>query len=241
MPPPPVLELLSVFEDRADEIAQKLGAYIGLLLRVNRSYNLTADRSPSDQWHRHVEDALRNGILLQAVLGAPEAATRILDVGSGGGVPGLVWAMLWPRAQVSLVEASEKKAAFLRLAIKELKLTGVQVHRLRAERLGLDPAHREAYDLVTARALASLPTLAEWTMPFAKIGGAVAAIKGAAAQEELRKSKRAFKLLGAPERPQALDYARSDGMQGKLFLFRKSFLTPSAYPRREGVAAKNPL
>ncbi|MCL5270334.1 MAG: class I SAM-dependent methyltransferase, partial [bacterium] len=93
--------------DRLRELADRI-------LDVNRRVNLTSDRAPCVFWSRHVEDAVRAAGALEAALGRPVTGDAILDVGSGGGIPGLVWATLWPAARVGLIEATGKKARFLR-------------------------------------------------------------------------------------------------------------------------------
>lgn len=236
-----VVQLLAHWGERAAELQAKLTRYVEFLLVMNREFNLTADSEPIEQWRRHIEDTLLNARLIEQIAGRPGAGKRILDVGAGGGVPGLVWAVLWPEADVTLAEATLKKARFLSRAGRELGLEHLHVIPERAEILAHQAAHRETYDWVTARALAPLPTLAEWTLPFAKLGGHLFAIKGADLNEEMKASRRAFRLLGAPALPVVHAYTRSDGKSCNLLVYTKSDKTPSPYPRRVGIASKNPL
>ncbi len=240
-PPSSTLALLARWETRADELRAKLAEFVALLLDANRFQNLTADRTPEKQWTAHVEDALHDAGIMEENFGRPGANSRILDVGSGGGMPGLVWAVLWPEASVVLLEANGKKARFLERAIHRLGLSRAWVIQDRAETAAHLAANREQFDWVTARALAPLPVLAEWTLPFAKWGGHVFAIKGDEIEEEMNSSRRAFGLLGAPEPPRIFPYTRSDGKTCRLLAFHKTAMTPSPYPRRIGVASKNPL
>lgn len=240
-PPESVVQLLANWGDRAGAIQSKLTQYLDVLLRKNAEFNLTADRSPEDQWRKHVEDALLNARAIEQIMGAPGAGTRIVDVGSGGGMPGIVWAILWPAAHVTLVESISKKAAFLTHAARELGLSNVEVVNDRAEMVSHQAAHRESYDWASARALAAMPVLAEWTLPFVKIGGAVFAIKGAEIGDELKASRRATRLLGAPQPPQIHPYTRSDEKTSNLVILRKTDKSPSPYPRRAGIAQKSPL
>lgn len=239
-PPPEVLERV-LARPREDRLLSNLRAYVRLLLEANRRHNLTGDRTPELQWRRHVEDALIAAEFVEASIGPPSPGMRILDVGSGGGVPGLLWAIFWPMTRVTLLESVGKKTTFLRETAKALGLSRVTVVQARAEELGHDPEHRERYALVTARALAPLPVLAEWTLPFVRRDGRLLAIKGASVDEELWSATNAFRRLGAPRPPESLAYARSDGGGGRLLLFQKVAPTPPEFPRAPGVAERKPL
>ncbi len=142
----------------------------------------------------HVADSLT---LLPFLPLGPHA---LADVGTGGGVPGVPLAIVRPEARVLLIESTKKKAGFLRFAVEQLCLKNVSVSDQRAEDVGHSPDHRERYDVVTARAVATLPWLAEWCLPLAKPKtGKVLAMKGAKAAEDLLGAAKAIKLLnGAP-------------------------------------------
>ena len=225
----------------AETLQARLGEFIELLLRANRDQNLTGDRDPLIQWRAHIEDALENAILIEQVCGPLTSETRILDIGSGAGAPGLIWALLWPHIHVALLESTRKKTDFLLETVQRLGIAHLSVICERAEMLAHDLDHREHYDWVSARALAPLSILAEWTLPFVKKGGMLFAIKGERIDEELKASRRAFRLLGAPNPPRRLAYTRADGKSCVLLAFAKSERTPSPYPRRLGVARKSPL
>jgi 16S rRNA (guanine527-N7)-methyltransferase len=126
-------------------------------------------------------------------------------------------------------------------AADRLGLTRTRAIHGRAEAFGVDPAYRERYDWVSARGVAALQTLAEWTMPFARLGGRVFAIKGEEIEAELKAARRAFRVLGATEPPRVVAYARADGGRCCVLEFIKREWTPSPYPRRADVAARIPL
>jgi len=158
----------------------KLGDYLARLLAMNELMNLTAIKDPIEVWDRHVLDALTLVPLL-AELGA---GARLVDVGSGGGVPGIPLAIVRPDLQVTLVEATQKKATFLKAVSAALGLSNVSVRAERAEQLGKGDL-RGAFDAVTARAVGRLVMLVPLTVPFVRGGGLVLLIKGQRAEEEL--------------------------------------------------------
>jgi 16S rRNA (guanine527-N7)-methyltransferase len=168
-----------------------LHRYLDLLLAANETMNLTRiTQRPAAELH-HVADALT---LLPFL---PRDPHTLADVGTGGGVPGVPLAIVRPDAKVLLVESTKKKAAFLRSVVEQLALRNVTVSDQRAEDVGQSPQYRERYDVVVARAVATLVWLAEWCLPLAKPkSGKVLAMKGAKAAEEMPAAARAIKLLG---------------------------------------------
>jgi 16S rRNA (guanine527-N7)-methyltransferase len=170
-----------------DAVIAKLGDYLARLLAMNEQMNLTAIEDPVEVWERHALDALTLVPLL-AELGA---GARLVDVGSGGGVPGIPLAIARPDLRVTLVESTQKKAAFLSAVAAALGLSNVSVHSARAEQLATGSLHG-AFDAVTARAVGRLAALVPLTAPFAKPGGLVLLIKGQRAEEELAEATKAL-------------------------------------------------
>ncbi len=175
--------------------------YSDELLSWNAQFNLTAVTDPEQVQTRHFLDSLA----LIPALAAQEAVSiptllsrnlRVVDVGAGAGFPGLALKIVWPRARVSLIEATGKKVRFLEHVAKTLGLTDVQLIQGRAEELGLKQPYRAGYDLVLARAVASLPTLVEYLLPLARRGGRVVTYKGSAAHEETMFAEQATCTLG---------------------------------------------
>lgn len=240
-PPASVRSMTGAWPGRETELLERFGVFIDYLLARNQRVNLTGDRTPELQWAAHVGDALPVAALIERALGGPPVGRRVLDVGSGGGIPGLIWALLWPRAEVTLLEATGKKANFLEAATDLLGLVNVHVLNGRAEQLGREPEYRETWDIVTARAVAALPVLAEWTLPFLRVGGTFFALKGPEVAPEIQAARSAFGKLGAEGEPDILPYTRADGRRCHLLVYRKTAPTPEGYPRKAGKARRRPI
>ncbi|HEV2216247.1 MAG TPA: 16S rRNA (guanine(527)-N(7))-methyltransferase RsmG [Candidatus Dormibacteraeota bacterium] len=165
-------------------------------------------------------------------------ASTLVDVGSGGGLPGLPLKLMVPALQVTLVEADGRKAAFLTQACGRLGLSDVLVVGRRAEDAARDATMREAFDVAVARALAPMAVVAELCLPFVRIGGRLLAQK--TRDENLSPAARAIELLGgAPARVDpAPSRARSAGV---VVVVDKIGSTPDAYPRRPGLPSRRPL
>ena len=163
----------------------RLGDYLARLLAMNEQMNLTAIDDPVAACEKHVLDALTLVPLL-AELGP---GARLADIGSGGGLPGIPLAIARPDLRVTLVEATQKKAAFLTAVAEALGLSGVSVRPSRAEQLGAGELHG-AFDAVSARAVGRLVSLVPLVAPFARPGGLLLLVKGQRAEEELVEAAR---------------------------------------------------
>jgi 16S rRNA (guanine527-N7)-methyltransferase len=208
-------------------------AYVRLLLESNARVNLTRVVEPDAVARLHLLDSLAALPML------PGSVGRALDLGSGGGVPGIVLAIARPAVRWTLVDSVGKKAEALRSFVTALGLANVEVLVDRAEVLGRGRS-RESFDLVTARACAALPVLAEYALPLLRVGGTLIAWKGPISPEELTAGAVASDLLGggAPqERPTGVA-ALGDH---RFVLVGKLRPTPSRWPRRPGEPARRPL
>ena len=163
---------------------------------------------------------------------------KVVDVGSGGGLPGLPLKIARPDLSMTLIESDQAKAAFLVRTCATLGLQGVEVVAKRAEEVGQDPVYREAFDVAVARALAPMPVLAELCLPLVKVGGRLLAQK--TATEDVSAAARAIDMLGGVlnEVRAAPSTARR---AGTVVIVDKVRSTPPAYPRRPGVPARKPL
>ena len=209
----------------------RLARFLELLLAANHRFNLTAITDPAQAWTRHVLDSLS---LVPLIVSA--GAKTGLDVGSGGGLPGIPLAIVLPQVRFTLLEATGKKARFLQETITSLGLTNAVVINDRAETVGQDHEHhREQYDVVIARAVGRLPVLLELTVPLAKVGGLVLAMKGEQAESEIAEAKQALHMLHA----HIID--RRPTETGVIVVIEKQRKTPRSYPRAPGDPKRVPL
>jgi len=209
----------------------RLGRYLSMLLQANTRFNLTSIADPNEAWPKHIFDSLT----LLPLLASVEVET-VIDVGSGGGLPGVPLAITMPHVKFTLLEATRKKADFLRDVTDALDLTNVYIVNDRAETIGRDrEQHREKYDVVLARAVGRMPVLLELAAPLAKIEGHILAIKGERVSEELTRAKRALHLLHC----QLLGTVRTP--TGTIVIVQKLRRTPKLYPRRPGEPRRVPL
>jgi 16S rRNA (guanine527-N7)-methyltransferase len=210
--------------------------YQHLLMEWNERINLTAIRDEIGIQRKHFLDSLTSVPLIRKM-----NASRIIDIGTGAGFPGIPIKIVFPTLEVTLVESVGRKADFCKLVAQEIGLQGVNVIIGRAEEIGMNPAHREKYDIALARAVAIMPTLAEYLLPLVKIGGIAIAQKGNGAQQEAQSAERAIRLLGG--NLQKVIEIKYNGLTEKRYLvvIKKISATPNQFPRRVGLAAKRPL
>ncbi|MET0749629.1 MAG: 16S rRNA (guanine(527)-N(7))-methyltransferase RsmG [Solirubrobacterales bacterium] len=218
-----------------DELLRRLTPVLELLAADPAS--LSSVRDPERAWKVHVEDSL-SGLEL---VGSPE---RIADLGSGAGFPGLVLAAALPTTSVDLIESVGRKAEFIERAIAAGGFDNARALARRSEEwaAAADPdGGREAYDVVTARAVGRLATLAELASPLLRDGGALVAWKGRRdADEEAELERAAEALAMEQERVEAVG-ERAGSRHRHIYRVRKSGPTPASLPRRPGMAKKRPL
>jgi 16S rRNA (guanine527-N7)-methyltransferase len=217
------------------EQLDSFGAYAALLETGRAEANLTALSDPLDVALKHFLDSLT------VLLALPTAASPLVDVGTGAGFPGVPLKIARPALDVTLIEATAKKASWLERATAQLGLTGVHVAHGRAEELGHDRRFRGRFAAAAARAVAPLPVLCELCLPFLRPGGLFIAQKSIqGAEAELPRAERALSLLGAhlvERRPVAL----TSPPNRVLIVIQQQHPAPERYPRRPGMPAKNPL
>jgi 16S rRNA (guanine527-N7)-methyltransferase len=218
------------------ELSDTLLKYLTILLEYNKTTNLTSIRDWDEAVVKHLHDSL--SIKLWA---GKKGSIRILDLGSGAGLPGIPLSAIYPDDKVFLLEANNKKAKFMEYAIDQLGLLNCSLLKGRSEDLARDNELRETFDLVTTRAVSQLPVLLELSFPFLKVGGFLVAYKGPSVQDEILRAKSAVIELKADD-PLVIKYAlKEDRGTRNLILIRKLACTPLKYPRRPGIPEKKPL
>lgn len=227
-----------------DAFRSRFERYFELIESANSRFNLTGVKG----WDR-VRDELfiRSLRFLSPIAGGYVPAVewfegrRVLDVGAGAGIPGLVLKLAVPEMTLTLLDSSRKKTEFLRQVVQDLGLEDVDVVTGRAEEVAHDAAHRESYDLVVSRGVARLAELAELTLPFASAGGAVAAAKGPDVSDELAEAEWAAELLGAAPAVSAQVSVPGDTSADTMVYWMKIGRTPDEFPRRNGVPHLRPI
>ena len=237
-----VAEVLEAYlpEPRQDAVLEKLSAFLDMVRGRQREVNITDIRDPNDLAVQVVGDALA------PLAVAPEdfpvdGPSKLLDVGTGAGLPGLVYAIYWPQTEVVLLDSQKKRIDFVREVVEELGLPNVEVLEGRAESHAHALEWREQFDVVTSRALAPLPISLELCLPFLELEGYFLTYKNLNPNDEIKEAEFALgKLGGGPIVSRA--YTPGAGAQKRSALFiPKVGLTPDKYPRREGIPAKRPL
>ena len=211
----------------AEQIAQ-FAVYNEMLLDWNTRMNLTALTAPNDVAVKHIIDSLT---AYDAALFA-EAET-LIDVGTGAGLPGIPLAVYAPHIRVTLMDALQKRVRFLTEVTRAMGLTHTRCIHARAEEAARAKEHRAHYDIAVSRAVARMPVLLEYTLPFVRVGGSVLALKGRAYAEEAEEGKHAAQILGGgaiaarPVQLPGLDDVRA------ILSVVKERPTPKTYPRRQ--------
>ncbi len=216
--------------------------YASFLLSAGRNAGATAIATKERVEQRHFVEslALAKALLAAGILDEAHDL-KVIDVGTGGGLPGLPVKILLPKLRLTLLDTRERVTAFLRDLLCSLDIQGVEVVAMRAEDAGREKTYREAFDVVLARALAPLPVLLELTLPFLRVGGHLAAPKGSGALREIAESEYALEVLrGVVVSTEPMNAPGGVHTQ-RLVLIRKNAPTPARYPRRAGIPKKRRL
>lgn len=221
---------------RSDQLSA-FEVYREWLLTWNRRLNLTRITEPAEIEVRHFLDSLS----CLSILDPLPTGTRLIDVGTGAGFPGIPLKIVIPGLDLGLLEARGKRARFLEAVVEALGLEPVEVIQARAEEVGQHPDYRERYDVAVARAVGPLPILLELALPLVRVGGVVVAQRGTEAEAEAAGSASALEILGGEVdiiRPVQLPDTRETRY---LVRVGKVSPTPPRYPRRPGIPRKRPL
>ena len=206
--------------------------YYELLIEWNKVMNLTAITDPDGVEYKHLLDSL-------LCAACPEVRGRVVDVGTGAGFPGLVLKLYRPDLEVTFLDSTKKKLGFIETVLSAVSLSGETVHA-RAEEAGQSAKYREKYDFATARAVSDLRNLAEYCLPFVKLGGTFLSMKSAAADAEIDGAKNALRLLGGNIAADKV-FDLVENTPRRVLLIEKISQTPPKYPRPSAKIAKNPL
>ena len=235
--------LNNISEYATEEYLEKFYHLTEFMLETNQKMNLTALRDENAVIARHITDCL---LAAKHIPRIQKGTLKVLDVGSGGGMPCLPFAIVRPDIEITALDATAKKTAYIASAAEHLQLKNVHILTGRAEELGASPKYREGFDLVCARAVAELRILMEWCIPFIKKDGTFLSLKGKNAETELQNAANAIKKLSCSlivnEKLFLLEEEENviSGERHNL-LFKKVKSTEKAYPRRNAQIMKNPL
>ena len=224
--------------DLNGEQVDRFKAYYDELVSWNESVNLTAVTGREEVQTRHFVDSL--AVISALPTNVLDGTDKLLDVGTGAGFPGLPLKIAHPRIDLTLLEATAKKTAFLNHVVDKLGLEGVTVVTGRAEEEAHEPEMRERFGAVVSRAVARLNVLTELCLPFCRVGGVMIAQKGPNVEEELDQARNAIETLGGKFKDRGMLVSPPVGL-GTLVVIEKHRATPPNYPRRPGIPSKRPL
>lgn len=208
--------------------------YMNLLIEWNEKMNLTAITEPDEIILKHFIDSI-------TILKELEDGSKLVDVGTGAGFPGIPLSIMNPTLKITLVDSLNKRLIFLQEVVNKLKLENIEIVHARAEEFGQNKKYREQFDISTSRAVANLATLSEYLIPLVKVGGKVISMKAAEAKQELNEAKKAIEVLGGTvEKVDEFNLPQSD-IGRTVIIIRKNKITPNKYPRKPGTPSKEPI
>ncbi len=215
----------------AEQIEQ-FYTYMQELIEWNNKINLTAIIEPEEIIKKHFIDCL-------SIIKYIKDDNKIIDVGTGAGFPGIPIKIANKSLNITLLDSLNKRISFLNEIITKLKLSNIETVHARAEEYAAN-GKREKYDIAVSRAVANLPTLLEYLMPYVKVNGICICMKGPKAQAELEESKKAIEILGG--RLEKIENIKIDeNMDRNIIIIRKIKNTPNTYPRKAGKPGREPI
>lgn len=221
--------------DITEKQIEQFFIYKNLLLEWNEKINLTAIVEEKDIILKHFIDCLTVAKFRNL------DGKNIADIGTGAGFPGLVLKIYFENANISLIDALNKRINFLKEVSKEMNVKNINFVHARAEDLGKEKDFRESFDFCVSRAVANLSVLAEYDLPFVKIGGEFIALKGPSVNEEIADAKNAIKILGGEISDIKTVKLPFSDIEHKLVFIQKLRQTPNQYPRKGTKISKNPI
>jgi 16S rRNA (guanine527-N7)-methyltransferase len=225
----------------SDTQQQQFQQLYAAVLEANQHTNLTRITSPEDFWEKHLWDSLQ-GVAAYLTTSLPsDLSLQVIDIGTGGGFPGLPVAITFPQWSVTLMDATRKKIAVLETVGQALKLSNVSYLPERAEHVGHQPVHRETYDLALLRAVGPVNTCAEYALPLLKLSGQAILYRGQwSTAEETSLTAILPRLGGQLQEVQPLTTPLTQSIRHNVILTKVS-RTADKFPRLPGIPAKSPL
>lgn len=237
MTPEEFYQALAKFDiELNDNQKEQFERYFELLTEWNEKINLTAITEKYEVYLKHFYDSVAP-VLYQLI---PNEEVSILDIGAGAGFPSFPMKILFPNLQVTIIDSLNKRINFLSLLTEELALENVTLLHGRAEDFGQNPLYRGKFNFVTARAVARLSVLSEFTIPFLKKNGQLLSLKAAQFEEELLDAKKSIATLGG-KFIKEIAYELPNGDERHIAVIEKKKETPNKYPRKAGTPNKKPL
>lgn len=224
-----------------DEQLGQLGIYMDMVIEKNKVMNLTAITTEDDFILKHFVDSLSVAYAVPEMKKKFEEGCTLADIGTGAGFPGLVLKIAFPKIELTLIDALNKRVKFLDEVIERLGLTGVTTIHSRAEDGARQVGLRDSSAVVVSRAVAALPVLVEYCLPYVKVGGCLVAYKSGEIEEELGGSDRAIKLVGGKLNQVPEMVLPDSDIKRSFVVIDKVKATPKAYPRKAGAIKKEPL
>ena len=230
-----IKEALNMGIEISENSSKMLEKYSEMLIKYNEFMNLTAITEPEEVKEKHFLDSAT--LILSGKL---EKGASLIDIGAGAGFPSMPVKIIRKDLDVTMLDSLNKRIGFLNDVIAELGLKNIKAVHSRAEDAGKNPKFREKFDIATARAVADLAVLAEYALPFVKVGGYFVALKGNSPKEEIESAKKAIREMGG-EIEETKEVVLPSGINHCLVIIRKVIKTPDKYPRKAGMPTKKPI
>jgi 16S rRNA (guanine527-N7)-methyltransferase len=219
-----------------DKQLDQFEKYFQTLVEWNEKMNLTAITERSDVYLKHFYDSISAAFYFDFT-----KPFHLCDVGAGAGFPSIPLKIAFPHLEVTIVDSLNKRISFLNHLANVLNLENVHFIHDRAETFGVNPSHRESYDLVTARAVARMAVLSELCLPLVKVGGHFIAMKAAHANDELTAGQKAITTLGGKLEQKFTFTLPMEESERNILVIKKEKQTPKKYPRKPGTPGKIPI
>lgn len=226
----------SIGVELTDQQIEQFIKYYEILVEWNSFMNLTGITEYEEVIQKHFVDSLA---LCKAI--DVNQVNSLIDIGTGAGFPGIPLKIAYPHLEVTLLDSLQKRIKFLDEVVNQLGLEKVETIHGRAEDFAKPSMKRETYDLCVSRAVANLASLSEYCLPYVKVGGYFIPYKSGKVEEELEESKKAVFLLGGKIEEEVKFMLPDSDISRSLIKIKKVGATPKKYPRKSGLATKEPI